>query len=117
MTGRSKMEDSQGLSAEDMRVWLASETADIERAKALRITEATGFVDAYARKQISEKELENRLYEYSGRWGDPLPGVSRSEGMTDKQIISRLNKARVADGTLDPETLRRRKKLASPQER
>ena len=100
--------DPYHLSADDMRGWLEREITDIDKAKELRVKEATGFVEAYAQGEIAQDEMERRMYEYSCRWGEPLPGVPRSEGMSDDQILARINKTRISQGELEPDVLKRR---------
>jgi hypothetical protein len=92
-----------------MRGWLKREIADIDRAKELRVKEASGLVEAYALGEISQDELQQRMYEYSCRWGEPLPGVPRSEGLSDEQILARINQTRVLQGELEPDFLKRRR--------
>jgi hypothetical protein len=92
-----------------MKEWLASEIADVRRAAELRIKEATGFVTAYAKGEISAAEAAERCYEYECRWGEALPGVWRSQGVPDEVILQKIDEARVAQGLLDRHVLQRRK--------
>jgi hypothetical protein len=96
------------VSADDMRAWLKREIEDLSKATELRVAEATGLVESYARCELSQDELEKRIHEYSCRWGEPLPGVWRSHTMTDKQILAKINRTRVSQGDLDPNVLRSR---------
>jgi hypothetical protein len=83
------------LSPEDMRGWLTQEIRDVMKGSQLRIAEATEFVTAYCLGKISGKEAEERLGEYSKRWGDsPLPGIAPTEDMTDRAILKALNRNR-----------------------
>lgn len=87
-------EDASFPDPKDMQGWLEREIADIHKASELRIREATRFVNEYARGEISKDQAEKRHYEYSQRWGDVLPGVQRTQGLTDEEILSRLDEAR-----------------------
>jgi hypothetical protein len=88
--------DSDFSSPEAMRGWLEREIADIRRAAELRIKDATRFVSAYASGEISAQEVENHSLAYEDRWGDVLPGVMRTQGLSDEEILARLDKARQA---------------------
>jgi hypothetical protein len=92
-----------------MQKWLDLEIDDIQRAAELRIKDAKSFVDAYAKGEISRDEAAQRSFEYANRWGEGLPGVPRTQGLSDEEIMRRLNEARVAEGLLDKYVLQRRK--------
>ena len=91
---REQPEDWSFPDAKGMQGWLEREIADIQKAGELRIREATRFVNEYARGEISKEQAEERHYGYSQRWGDVIPGVMRTQGLTDEEIIGRLDKAR-----------------------
>jgi hypothetical protein len=102
--GESDFPDPKG-----MQGWLEREIADIHKASELRIKEATRFVNEYARGEISADEAAKRSFEYANRWGDAIPGVPRTQGLTDDEILARLNETRVKEGLLDKHVLSRRK--------
>jgi hypothetical protein len=77
-----------------MQRWLEREIADITRAAELRIKDATRFVNAYARGEITSEKAAERGYQYSNRWGDALPGVPRSTGLSDEEILQTIDEAR-----------------------
>ena len=77
-----------------MEGWLQRETADIKKAAELRTKDAEAFVNAYSKGEISAQEAEQHSYQYSKRWGDALPGVLRSEGLSDEDILRRLDETR-----------------------
>jgi hypothetical protein len=81
-------------SPQGMQGWLEREIADVTRAAELRIKDATRFVNAYARGEISADQAAERSYQYQNRWGDALPGVPRSAGLTDQQILERIDETR-----------------------
>lgn len=88
-SGDSDFPDPKG-----MQGWLEREIADIMRAAELRMKDATKFVNAYARGEITSEEAARRGYEYSNRWGDALPGVPRSTGLSDEEIVRTIDEAR-----------------------
>ena len=89
------MNDDLGFpSPSEMEEWLQRETADIRKAAELRTKDAEAFVNAYSKGEISAQEAEQRSYQYSKRWGDALPGVLRSEGLSDEDILRRLDETR-----------------------
>lgn len=92
-----------------MQGWLEREIADIQKAAELRIREATRFVNEYGRGEISRDEAAARNYEYSQRWGDPMSGSMRTQGLSDDEILRRLDETRVKQGLLDKHVLERRK--------
>jgi len=102
MGGRDDTESPYQLTVEGMRGWLEREKADVAKATELRIAEATNFVEAFARKEISQDELENRTYEYSRRWGEALPGVGRSRSLSDEEILKRIDATRDWQESLRP---------------
>lgn len=81
-------------SPKEMEGWLQRETADIRKASELRTKDAEAFVSAYSKGEISAQEAEERSFQYSKRWGDVLPGVMRSEGLSDEEILRRLDETR-----------------------
>ncbi len=101
--GEGEFPDPKG-----MQGWLEREITDVMKAAELRIKDATQFVNAYARGELSTDEAAHRCYEYETRWGAPLPGVMRSRGLTDEQIMTKINEERVAEGLLDKHVLKRR---------
>jgi hypothetical protein len=86
--------DDDRLTPEDMVGWLQQEIRDLSKATELRIKDATDFVTAYALGRITEEEMHNRRMAYLYRWGeDPIPGVVVQEGMTNEEVIKRLDAA------------------------
>jgi hypothetical protein len=90
---RSDGEESDFPSPREMEEWLQREIADIRRAAELRIKDATAFVTAYSKGEISQGEADERSYQYSRRWGEPIFGVFRTEGLSDEQILKQLDEA------------------------
>jgi hypothetical protein len=88
------MKDDDKLTHEDMVEWLQREIRDLSKQTELRVKDATDFVTAYAMGKVTEKEMRERLSVYHHRWGDsPIPGVTTQEGMTDEEIMKRLDAA------------------------
>ena|ERR1700685_1455946 len=89
----AKDEDDK-LTPEDMVGWLQQEIRDLSKATELRIKDATDFVTAYALGKITEEEIRQRRMAYLYRWGEePVPGVDVQEGMTNEEVIKRLDAA------------------------
>lgn len=88
-------------SPKEMQGWLEREITDVTKAMELRIREASSFVVAYAQGEISADETAQRCSEYQSRWGDPLPGVPRSHGFSDSEIVDRINETRIKQGLLE----------------
>ena len=87
-------DDSDFPSPQEMTGWLQREIADIKKASELRIKDAQAFVSAYSKGEISAQEAEERSHQYSRRWGDALPGTLRSEGLSDEEILRRIDETR-----------------------
>jgi len=104
MTGKETSNAPEYPSPEEMQGWLEREIADAARATELRIKEASSFVAAYTRGEISAGEAADRGYQYSCRWGEVLPGVWRSRGMTDEEILAKIDATRAKQGLI-PEDL------------
>jgi hypothetical protein len=96
----SEQEDASFPSPKAMSSWLDQEIADIHKAAELRIRDATRFVTAYSRGDITPEETEQHNYAYSQRWGDVVPGVTRTEGLQDEEILKRLDETRIRQGLL-----------------
>lgn len=82
------------LSPEQMHSWLQQEIKDATKALELRLSQACGLVNSFARGDISAAIAESRLIDYDNRWGDALPGTHVSEGKTDAQILAAIDSAR-----------------------
>jgi hypothetical protein len=101
MQPKDSPNESDFPSSKEMEGWLEREIADAAKALELRIKDATRLVGAYSRGEISADEAAQRSHEYSKRWGDVLPGVLRSQGMTDEEILKRIDEARARKGPID----------------
>jgi hypothetical protein len=110
MSSKDTQDETNFPSAVGMQRWLEREITDIQKAAELRIKEATRFVGAYARGELSAEQAADRTYEYDSRWGDALPGGFRSQGLTDEEILTTIDNVRVKQGMLDKHVLERRKK-------
>jgi hypothetical protein len=84
-------------SVEDLKFWLSQELKDIEKARELRIKEATGIVDSVLRGELTPDEGFSRTNEYENRWGEALPGARAKPGVTDDEIIARIDRANSDD--------------------
>ena len=78
----------------EMKEWLEREIREITKAAELRIKNATSFIDGYATGKLSGQEAAEELFRYSRRWGDALPGVARSDGLDDTEILARIDRHR-----------------------
>ncbi len=80
-----------------MQGWLEREIADIMKATELRIKDAARLVGKYASGEISRDEAADLSFQYTNRWGDALPGVFRSQGMSDEAILAKMDEAQGSD--------------------
>jgi hypothetical protein len=102
--GEGEFPDPKG-----MQRWLEGEITRVQKASELRIREATRFVNEYARGEISADAAAERSFQYSNRWGDALPGIAGTQGVSDEEILRRLDETRVTQGAVDKHVLGRRK--------
>lgn len=82
-------------SAEEMAGWLQREIKDSTKASELRIKDAASFVTEYASGKITSEEAEQKMYQYSKRWGDALPGIAGSGNLSDEEIIKHIDETRL----------------------
>jgi hypothetical protein len=81
------------MSVAEMREWFAQEQKDLDKARELRIKEATGFIEAYSRGELTPKEAMGRLIAYEDRWGEPLGVASAMPHVSDEEILAKMDKA------------------------
>ena len=103
-SGAGEFPDPKG-----MQRWLESEIGRIQKASELRIGEATKFVNEYARGEISADEAAERNFQYANRWGDVLPGIASPHGVSDEEILRKLDEARAVQGAVDKHVIGRRR--------
>ncbi len=70
---------------------------DLAKAAELRTKEATGFVTACTAGKLSPKEAEERLWQYSQRWPEALPGTHSFKGATDAALLAEIDETRRPD--------------------
>lgn len=87
-------EESDFPSPREMEGWLQREISDAAKALELRVRDATQLVTAYSRGELSVQEAEEQSQRYSSRWGEAIPGVARSLGMSDEQILKQMDDSR-----------------------
>ncbi len=92
--GKSEPPEPDYLTPDELLDTLRREVIAINRAAELRVRELTVLVTDYARGRLSPEEANERFSRYSGRWGDPIHGVSVVEGKTDAQILKEMADAR-----------------------
>jgi hypothetical protein len=97
-----------------MKGWLDREITDIQKAAELRIREATGFVTAYALGEITAEDAARLSNKYDERWEAPLPGVFRSRGLSDDEILAKIDEAR-SSGHVDKLLSERLNPSSSPK--
>jgi hypothetical protein len=88
------MADSEDtITPPQMREWLTDELRGLNKAVELRTKDATDFVTAYERGELTEEQMTARLDRYQSRWGDsPIRGVMVTDKMTDEEVLARLDK-------------------------
>jgi hypothetical protein len=90
----NEVEPSDNMSVDEMRRWLAQELKDVDKARELRTKEATGFVEAYARGELTPDAASDRLMAYEDRWGEPLGVASALPHLSDEEILAIMDRGR-----------------------
>ena len=85
------------LTPEDMQQWLEQELRDLTKALELRVQDATELVTAYAVGKLTPREATARFLRYSARWGDAILGVRVESGLTNDEILRRLDEKNLPD--------------------
>jgi hypothetical protein len=109
MAKRDGSDESDYPSPAEMQGWLEREIMDAAKALELRVRDATRFVTAYSRGEISAKEARRRGYQYDCRWGEALPGVWRSRELSDEEILTTIDESRIRQGLMTERAPNRRK--------
>ena len=79
------------ITPKDLQGWLQSEITLASKALELRIKDALSLVNAYTAGELTNSQLDERLSTYQGRWGEALSGLGSIRGMTDEQILARID--------------------------
>lgn len=90
----SKLPENETLTSADLLDWLRREVTDVHKAAELRIGDVTEIATAYALGEMTAEEANKRFHRYGRRWGEALPGIASSEGMTNEQIIKTMDEER-----------------------
>jgi hypothetical protein len=86
--------DSSALiSSEDMELWLKQETADCNKARDLRLKEASEIVQAYSTGLLGAQEANEKYWQYINRWGEALPGTHVDGTERNEQIVASIDRA------------------------
>jgi hypothetical protein len=86
--------ESDYLSPKEMRQWAEQELKDVARAAELRTREIHSLAEDYAAGRISPQQADERKDRYEHRWGEALRGCITTEGMTDEQILAKIDSTR-----------------------
>ena len=96
MAGKQEDKDNwfgDFLSPQEMRAWTQREIADAQKALELRTKELTELARAYESGEITPEKADELHSRYYHRWGEALPGSRATQGKTDQQILSEIDKA------------------------
>jgi hypothetical protein len=90
-------DESEHLSLKEVRGWASTELSHVTKATELRLKEVLALVDAFSSGEISATEAGDRLSRYQERWGEALPGISSTKGMTDEDIVAQVDETHTHD--------------------
>jgi hypothetical protein len=103
------------LSVEDVRQWLKQEIEDSNKARELRIKQATQLVEDYSHSKVTPEAAMEKLYEYDMRWGDALFGTHANEHNSDEDILKSIDTARETSAIRRTRAATRRGAMLGPE--
>ena len=86
-------EPDETLTVQDFRNVLDEEVTALSKASELRIREFAGFVTAYAAGELTPAQAMDKLFRYKEVWGEAFPGVPSVQGLTDEDLLARVEKS------------------------
>jgi hypothetical protein len=96
MAEQLRPDDRETLSPQDVHEWAAQEVLDSGKAHELRVREATTLASDYSQGKISGEEAMERLRQFDRRWGEALFGASANTGMSDDEILAKIDETRAS---------------------
>ena len=87
-------DEPEYFSPKGMRQWADQEIKDVNKAAELRIREVNELVRAYSAGEITPEKADELQWKYQYRWGEALRGTSATEGVTDEQILAKIDSTR-----------------------
>jgi hypothetical protein len=94
MPDQKPLESADHLTVQETQSWLRQELSDLAKATELRTKEAQALANDYGAGKISPEAAEQRLSDYTRRWGEALPGTHASPGATDETLLASIDEAR-----------------------
>jgi len=92
MSHGSNNSEEEPLSKADLIGWLEQEIKDTAKAFELRTKQAKELIDAISRNQLTVEDGMQGVMAYERRWREALPGASVAPGLTDEQILTKIDK-------------------------
>lgn len=75
----------------EIELWTRQEIADVEKASELRIRELKELTRTYSAGEISAEEADALHSRYYARWPEALPGASTGPGVSDEQLLEKID--------------------------
>src|ERR1700728_1376389 len=94
MPDQKPLETTDHLTVQETQSWLRQELSDLAKATELRTRQAQALVNDYGAGKISPEAAEQRLSDYTRRWGEALPGTHASPSATDEMLLASIDEAR-----------------------
>jgi hypothetical protein len=94
MPDQKPLESNDYLTVQETQAWLRQELHDLAKATELRTKQAQALVNDYGAGKISPEVAEQRLSDYTRRWGEALPGTHASPSATDDMLLAAIDEAR-----------------------
>lgn len=87
-------DEEEYLTPKEIRQWADQEIKDVQKAAELRTREVSEIARAYSAGEITPEKADELQFKYSYRWGEALRGISATEGVTDEQILAKIDSTR-----------------------
>jgi hypothetical protein len=88
------IKESAHVTPKDLEQWQRQELLDLAKAVELRTKEVNDLAKAFRTGKITITEAEDRIWKYSERWGEALPGVHATKGASEEDILARIDETR-----------------------
>jgi len=85
---------SRFLSVDELQEWLRHELLNLDKEVNIRKEEATRFVGAYGRGELTPEEATDRYHLYQHRWFTPLDGHYAIKFDSDEALLAAIDRTR-----------------------
>jgi hypothetical protein len=91
MRRNSQAGENEPASPKEIELWVKQESADVTKSCELRLKELEELSRAYLAGEISSEQANTLKARYHDRWEDPLSVACTGPGISDEQIVKRID--------------------------